>query len=141
MPTGGKVVATYCVFRSRRTCLAADAIPVGLCAAPNFLFPLRKRSPARNTCLINHPSVLNWGASVLTSGQPSYVGETTCDGKKKMFENAWGITAGLRHGSPQQKDRAQSPTLARRSHGFQRCHRKINRQRDYSKKNSERPSI
>jgi len=38
--TGGKVVATYCVFVPEELVWAAGAIPVGLCAGTQFPVPM-----------------------------------------------------------------------------------------------------
>jgi benzoyl-CoA reductase/2-hydroxyglutaryl-CoA dehydratase subunit BcrC/BadD/HgdB len=85
---GGKVVATYCVFVPDEIILAAGAIPVGLCAGTNFSIPAAEQMLPRNTCdLIKSSFGFKLGRTcpyVQTSHL--IVGETTCDGKKKMFE-------------------------------------------------------
>jgi benzoyl-CoA reductase/2-hydroxyglutaryl-CoA dehydratase subunit BcrC/BadD/HgdB len=85
---GGKVVATYCVFVPDEIILAAGAIPVGLCAGTNFSIPAAEQVLPRNTCdLIKSSFGFKLGRTcpyVQTSHL--IVGETTCDGKKKMFE-------------------------------------------------------
>jgi len=85
---GAKVVATYCVFVPDEIVLAAGAIPVGLCAGTNFSIPAAEQVLPRNTCdLIKSSFGFKLGRTcpyVQTSHL--IVGETTCDGKKKMFE-------------------------------------------------------
>ncbi len=85
---GQKVVGTYCTYCPQEMILAAGAIPVSLCGTsekpiaaaeevlPRNLCPLIKSSygfAATDTCPFFHFSDL-------------IIGETTCDGKKKMFE-------------------------------------------------------
>lgn len=85
---GVKVAGIYCGYCPRELVLAAGAIPVGLCGTreepiaaaekdlPRNLCPLIKSSygfAASDTCPYFHFSDL-------------IIGETTCDGKKKMFE-------------------------------------------------------
>lgn len=85
---GQKVVGIYCTYCPQELILAAGAIPVGLCGTkedpiakaeeilPRNLCPLIKSSygfAASDTCPFFHFSDL-------------IIGETTCDGKKKMFE-------------------------------------------------------
>lgn len=85
---GQKVVGIYCTYCPQELVLAAGAIPVSLCGTsekpiaaaeevlPRNLCPLIKSSygfAATDTCPFFHFSDL-------------VVGETTCDGKKKMFE-------------------------------------------------------
>lgn len=85
---GGKVVATYCVFVPDEIVLAAGAVPVGLCAGTNFSISVGEQVLPRNTCdLIKSSFGFKLGRTcpyVQTSHL--IVGETTCDGKKKMFE-------------------------------------------------------
>ncbi len=85
---GGKVVATYCVFVPEEIVLAAGAVPVGLCAGTNLSIPVAEQVLPRNTCdLIKSSFGFKLGRTcpyVQTSHL--IVGETTCDGKKKMFE-------------------------------------------------------
>jgi benzoyl-CoA reductase/2-hydroxyglutaryl-CoA dehydratase subunit BcrC/BadD/HgdB len=86
--TGGKVVATYCVFVPEELVWAAGGVPVGLCGGTQFSIPLAEEVLPRNTCaLIKSSFGFKLGRTcpyVQTSDL--IVGETTCDGKKKMFE-------------------------------------------------------
>ena len=85
---GGKVVATYCVFVPEEIVWAASAIPVGLCAGAQFSVPLAEEVLPRNTCALIKSSFGFKLGRICPYVQASHliVGETTCDGKKKMFE-------------------------------------------------------
>ncbi|MFC1963644.1 double-cubane-cluster-containing anaerobic reductase [Chloroflexota bacterium] len=85
---GGKVVATYCVFVPEELVWAADAIPVGLCAGTQLSVPIVDSLLPRNTCALIKSSFGFKLGRVCPYVQTSHliVGETTCDGKKKMFE-------------------------------------------------------
>ena len=85
---GTIVVATYCVFVPEEIVLAADAIPVGLCAGTQFSVPIAEEVLPRNTCALIKSSFGFKLGRICPYVQTSHliVGETTCDGKKKMFE-------------------------------------------------------
>ncbi len=85
---GAKVVATYCVFVPDEIILAAGAVPVGLCAGTSFSIPTAERVLPRNTCdLIKSSFGFKLGRTCpYVQASHLIVGETTCDGKKKMFE-------------------------------------------------------
>jgi benzoyl-CoA reductase/2-hydroxyglutaryl-CoA dehydratase subunit BcrC/BadD/HgdB len=85
---GTIVVATYCVFVPDEIVLAADAIPVGLCAGTQFSVPIAEEVLPRNTCALIKSSFGFKLGRICPYVQTSHliVGETTCDGKKKMFE-------------------------------------------------------
>jgi len=85
---GGKVVATYCVFVPEEIVWAAGGIPVGLCAGAQFSVPLAESVLPRNTCALIKSSFGFKLGRICPYVQASHliVGETTCDGKKKMFE-------------------------------------------------------
>jgi len=85
---GGKVVATYCVFVPEELVWAAGAIPVGLCAGTQFSVPIAEEVLPRNTCALIKSSFGFKLGKICPYVQASHliVGETTCDGKKKMFE-------------------------------------------------------
>jgi benzoyl-CoA reductase/2-hydroxyglutaryl-CoA dehydratase subunit BcrC/BadD/HgdB len=85
---GGKVVATYCVFVPEEFCWAAGAIPVSLCAGTQFSVPVAEEVLPRNTCALIKSSYGFKLGRLCPYVQVSHliVGETTCDGKKKMFE-------------------------------------------------------
>ncbi len=83
-----KVVATYCLYVPEEIVLAAGAIPVGLCAGTQFSVPLAEEILPRNTCALIKSSFGFKLGRICPYMQTSHlvVGETTCDGKKKMFE-------------------------------------------------------
>ena len=85
---GDKVVATYCVFVPEEVVWAADAVPVGLCAGTQFSLPFAEQVLPRNTCALIKSSFGFKLGRICPYVQSSHliVGETTCDGKKKMFE-------------------------------------------------------
>ena len=85
---GSKVVAAYCVFVPEEIVLAAGAILVGLCAGAQFSVPLAEDILPRNTCALIKSSFGFKLGRICPYVQTSHliVGETTCDGKKKMFE-------------------------------------------------------
>jgi len=85
---GKKVVGLYCVFAPKELIRAAGAIPVGLCGKNQS--PIRDAEavlPA-NLC----PLIKSSYGYAITETCPYFdfsdlvIGETTCDGKKKMFE-------------------------------------------------------
>jgi benzoyl-CoA reductase/2-hydroxyglutaryl-CoA dehydratase subunit BcrC/BadD/HgdB len=85
---GGKVIATFCVFVPEEIVWAAGAIPVGLCAGAQFSIPWSETVLPRNTCPLIKSSFGFKLGNICPYVQVSdvIVGETTCDGKKKMFE-------------------------------------------------------
>ncbi len=85
---GKKVVGLYCVFAPKELIRAVGAIPVGLCGKNQS--PIRDAEavlPA-NLC----PLIKSSYGYAITDTCPYFsfsdflIGETTCDGKKKMFE-------------------------------------------------------
>jgi benzoyl-CoA reductase/2-hydroxyglutaryl-CoA dehydratase subunit BcrC/BadD/HgdB len=85
---GGKVVATYCVFVPEELVWAAGGIPVGLCAGAQFSIPIAESILPRNSCALIKSSFGFKLGRICPYVQVAHliVGETTCDGKKKMFE-------------------------------------------------------
>lgn len=85
---GGKVFGTFCVYVPDELIFAADAIATGLCGGSQFWVPGGEKVLPANTCPLIKASV---GAR-LDKTCPFfrladiYVGETTCDGKKKAWE-------------------------------------------------------
>lgn len=85
---GAKVVGIYCTYGPRELVLAAGAIPVGICGTHEETITYAEKDLPRNLCPVIKSS---YGFAV--SDQCPYfhfsdliLGETTCDGKKKMFE-------------------------------------------------------
>jgi benzoyl-CoA reductase/2-hydroxyglutaryl-CoA dehydratase subunit BcrC/BadD/HgdB len=85
---GGKVFGTFCVYVPDEIVFAADAIATGLCGGSQFWVPGGEKVLPTSTCPLIKASV---GAR-LDKTCPffriadMYVGETTCDGKKKAWE-------------------------------------------------------
>ena len=85
---GGKIVGTYCSFIPTELIIAAGAIPVTLCATSEEPIAAAQEHLPGNLC----PLIKASYGFALTDTCPYFyfsdfiVGETTCDGKKKMFE-------------------------------------------------------
>ena len=85
---GGKIVGTYCSFIPTELIIAAGAIPVTLCATSEEPIAAAQEHLPNNLC----PLIKASYGFALTDTCPYFyfsdfiVGETTCDGKKKMFE-------------------------------------------------------
>ena len=85
---GGKIVGTYCSFVPTELIIAAGAIPVSLCATSEEPISAAEAHLPSNLC----PLIKASYGFALTDTCPYFyfsdfiVGETTCDGKKKMFE-------------------------------------------------------
>lgn len=85
---GGKIVGTYCSFIPTELIMAAGAIPVTLCATSEEPIAAAQEHLPGNLC----PLIKASYGFALTDTCPYFyfsdfiVGETTCDGKKKMFE-------------------------------------------------------
>lgn len=85
---GGKVFGTFCVYVPDEVVFAADAIATGLCGGSQFWVPGGEKVLPTSTCPLIKASV---GAR-LDKTCPffriadMYIGETTCDGKKKAWE-------------------------------------------------------
>jgi len=86
--SGGKVIGLYCVFVPEDLIMAAGAIPVGLCAGTQFSVPDAEEVLPRNTCaLIKSSFGFKLGRTCpYVQASDLLIGETTCDGKKKMYE-------------------------------------------------------
>jgi benzoyl-CoA reductase/2-hydroxyglutaryl-CoA dehydratase subunit BcrC/BadD/HgdB len=85
---GRRVVGTFCSYVPVELILAAGLVPVGLCASSDETIAEAEKSLPRNLCPLIKSS---YGFAV--SGKCPYtyfadlvVGETTCDGKVKMYE-------------------------------------------------------
>ena len=85
---GAKVVGVFCSYVPLELVYAAGAIPVGLCASSEEPISAAEANLPRNLC----PLIKASYGFALTDTCPYFyfsdlvVGETTCDGKKKMFE-------------------------------------------------------
>jgi benzoyl-CoA reductase/2-hydroxyglutaryl-CoA dehydratase subunit BcrC/BadD/HgdB len=85
---GGKVVGIYCTFAPTEFVRAAGAVPVGLCGKRQDPIAAAERDLPANLC----PLIKSSYGYAVTDTCPYFaasdllLGETTCDGKKKMFE-------------------------------------------------------
>jgi len=85
---GRRIVGIMCEFTPREVILAAGAVPVCLCGGSAETIPAAEQHLPSNLCplikstfgyhMLGKNPFLNWADLV--------VAETTCDGKKKMFE-------------------------------------------------------
>ncbi len=85
---GGKVLGTFCVYVPDEVVFAAGAIATGLCGGSQFWVPGGEKVLPSGTCPLIKASV---GARLDRTCPffriaDMYVGETTCDGKKKAWE-------------------------------------------------------
>ncbi|ABR49349.1 2-hydroxyglutaryl-CoA dehydratase, D-component [Alkaliphilus metalliredigens QYMF] len=85
---GKKVVGMYCVFSPQEIALAADAISVTLCGTKQEPIEDAEKELPRNLC----PLIKSSYGFAITDKCPYFyfsdvlLAETTCDGKKKMYE-------------------------------------------------------
>ena len=85
---GARVVGTFCSFVPTEIIYAAGALPVGLCAFTDEPIPAAEADLPKNLC----PLIKASYGFALTDTCPYFyfsdliIGETTCDGKRKMFE-------------------------------------------------------
>lgn len=85
---GQKVFGTFCVYVPDEVVIAADGIVTGLCGGSQFWVPDGEKVLPANTCPLVKASV---GARLGKTCPffriaDMYVGETTCDAKKKAYE-------------------------------------------------------
>jgi benzoyl-CoA reductase/2-hydroxyglutaryl-CoA dehydratase subunit BcrC/BadD/HgdB len=85
---GTKVAGLYCTFAPTELVRAAGALPVGLCGKKQAPIPAAEKILPTRLC----PLIKSSYGYALTDTCPYFevsdflIGETTCDGKKKMFE-------------------------------------------------------
>ena len=85
---GGKVFGTFCVYVPDEIIFAAGGIATGLCGGSQFWVAGGEKVLPANTCPLIKASVgarLD-GTCPFFKIADMYVGETTCDGKKKAWE-------------------------------------------------------
>jgi len=86
--SGRKVVGIYCTYCPQEFIIAAGAIPVGLCGMSETPIAAAEENLPRNLC----PLIKSSYGFAVSDTCPFFhfsdlvIGETTCDGKKKMFE-------------------------------------------------------
>ena len=85
---GKKVIGAFCIYAPEELAYAADAAMVGLCGGADFSVPDAEAVLPRNLC----PLIKSFYGFKLNGTCPYFqssdlvVGETTCDGKKKVYE-------------------------------------------------------
>ncbi len=85
---GIPVIGAYCSYFPRELALAMGAIPIGLCSSSDETVEIAERTIPKEICPLIKSS---YGYAVSDRCPYFYfsdlvVGETTCDGKKKMYE-------------------------------------------------------
>jgi benzoyl-CoA reductase/2-hydroxyglutaryl-CoA dehydratase subunit BcrC/BadD/HgdB len=85
---GKKIVGVFCAFTPVEIIMAAGAVPVSLCGFTEEAIADAERDLPRNLCPLIKAS---YGFAITDKCPYFYfadivVGETTCDGKKKMYE-------------------------------------------------------
>jgi len=85
---GRKVFGTFCVYVPDEVVVACDGIVTGLCGGSQFWVPGGEKALPKDVCPLIKASV---GARLERTCPffriaDMYVGETTCDGKKKAYE-------------------------------------------------------
>ena len=86
--SGKKMIGTFCCFTPSEIIIAAKAIPVGVCGVSEEPIPAAEKVLPRNLC----PLIKSSYGHAITDTCPYFyfsdllIGETTCDGKKKMYE-------------------------------------------------------
>lgn len=85
---GRSAIGFYCLYSPTEIAVAADAIPLPLCGTRNDPIPEAEAILPRNLC----PLIKSSFGFAVTGACPFFrfsdmiIGDTTCDGKKKMFE-------------------------------------------------------
>lgn len=85
---GKYIVGAYCCFAPNELIDAVGAIPVGLCAVSNTPIKTAETVLPSNLCPMikaNYGFIME-GSCPFFEFSDMIIGETTCDGKKKMFE-------------------------------------------------------
>jgi benzoyl-CoA reductase/2-hydroxyglutaryl-CoA dehydratase subunit BcrC/BadD/HgdB len=110
-----KVIGIYCTYCPRELVIAAGAVPIGLCGTRESPITAAEKDLPRNLC----PLIKSSYGFAITDTCPFFhasdmvIGETTCDGKKKMFEvlKSKGIKEVYVMNLPQMPDEAGSLEL------------------------------
>ena len=85
---GENVVGIFCTYTPREVIYAAKAHPISLCSVSEETIPAAEKHLPKNLCPLIKAS---YGFTITDKCPYMYfadmvVGETTCDGKKKMYE-------------------------------------------------------
>ncbi|MCL6472060.1 MAG: 2-hydroxyacyl-CoA dehydratase family protein [Firmicutes bacterium] len=104
--SGGKVIGTFCLYVPEEIVLASGAVCVGICGGADWPSDEADRVLPRNLC----PLIKSFMSFKLAKVCPYFessdmiVGETTCDGKKKVYEVLGEYTNVYVMHTPQMKD-------------------------------------
>ena len=85
---GTPIIGAYCSYFPREIAIAMGAVPVGLCSSSEETFQIAESILPKNIC----PLIKSSYGYAISDRCPYFhfsdlvVGETTCDGKKKMYE-------------------------------------------------------
>jgi benzoyl-CoA reductase/2-hydroxyglutaryl-CoA dehydratase subunit BcrC/BadD/HgdB len=85
---GNKIIGAFCLYAPEELAYAANATMVGLCGGADFSIPDAEATLPRNMC----PLIKSFYGFKVGLTCPYFqccdmlVGETTCDGKKKVYE-------------------------------------------------------
>ena len=85
---GENIVGMFCTYTPLELIYAAGAVPISLCGGENDVIMASEEHLPKNLC----PIIKSSYGNALTQSCPYFyfsdliVGETTCDGKKKMYE-------------------------------------------------------
>jgi benzoyl-CoA reductase/2-hydroxyglutaryl-CoA dehydratase subunit BcrC/BadD/HgdB len=86
--SGRKIAGIYCEYTPRELILAAGALPVCLCGTSNTTIPEAEKTLPSNLCPLIKSSFgyFTTGSCPFIEMADILIAETTCDGKKKMYE-------------------------------------------------------
>ncbi len=85
---GANIVGIFCTYSPLELIYAAGAVPISLCGGDNEVIQAAEMHLPKNLC----PIIKSSYGNALTESCPYFyfsdliIGETTCDGKKKMYE-------------------------------------------------------
>lgn len=86
--SGYNIVGVFCTYSPLELIYAAGAVPISLCGGDNDIIKASEAHLPKNLC----PIIKSSYGNALTQSCPYFyfsdliIGETTCDGKKKMYE-------------------------------------------------------
>ena len=85
---GRKIIGIYCEFTPRELILAAGAVPICLCGGTQSTISAAEEDLPNNLCPLIKSSYgyIKQGSCPFFEMADAIVAETTCDGKKKMYE-------------------------------------------------------
>ena len=118
---GIPVVGAYCTYFPQEIAMAMGAVTVGLCSTSDETIPIAEKDLPKNLCPMVKAS---YGFAVSDKCPFFYfsdvvVGETTCDGKKKMYELMKEFKMSISWNFQTHRERFPG-TVDKRDHPFQR---------------------